>query len=167
MVPYELYYYFSWFSLTSHYDFFPWQENCSQPLTVNHKLTEQNKITQWSNPRANLMKPKSRRAAHFCRQWSYLISCPCFHFKEHISTDKFNSLGLTSPLPPVCPPGTYGEDCNQVCQCSARNEDCHPVTGRCTCLPGYHGNHCQFRKYSLCRSGICWGHTSRTDCHSQ
>lgn len=79
-VPYELYYYFSWFSLTSHYDFFPWQENCSQPLTVNHKLTEQNKIKQWSNPQANLMKPKSRRAVHFCRQWSYLISWPCFHF---------------------------------------------------------------------------------------
>jgi hypothetical protein len=79
-VPKELYYYFSWFSLTLHYDFFPWQENCSQPLTVNHKLTEQNKIQQWSNPQANLMKPQSRRAVHFCRPRSYLISCPCFHF---------------------------------------------------------------------------------------
>ncbi|XP_032691969.1 protein draper-like [Lontra canadensis] len=47
-----------------------------------------------------------------------------------------------------CPPGTYGKDCKQVCQCSAENEECHLVTGRCTCLPGYHGNRChlQLRK---------------------
>ncbi|XP_010833580.1 PREDICTED: EGF-like and EMI domain-containing protein 1 [Bison bison bison] len=45
----------------------------------------------------------------------------------------------------VCPPGTYGKDCKQVCQCSAENEECHPVTGRCTCLPGYHGNRCHLR----------------------
>ncbi|EFB13386.1 hypothetical protein PANDA_005701 [Ailuropoda melanoleuca] len=42
----------------------------------------------------------------------------------------------------VRPPGTYGKDCKQVCRCSAENEECHPVTGRCTCLPGYHGNRC-------------------------
>lgn len=74
VVPHELYYYFSWFYLTSPYDFLQWQENCSWPLTVGHKLTEQNKIKQWSNPQVNLMKPKSQRAAHFCRQWSYLIN---------------------------------------------------------------------------------------------
>ncbi|XP_026917276.1 multiple epidermal growth factor-like domains protein 6 [Acinonyx jubatus] len=45
----------------------------------------------------------------------------------------------------VCPPGTYGKDCKQVCQCSAENEKCHPVTGRYTCLPGYHGNRCHLR----------------------
>ncbi|XP_023609681.1 multiple epidermal growth factor-like domains protein 6 [Myotis lucifugus] len=48
----------------------------------------------------------------------------------------------------VCPPGTYGKDCKQVCQCSAEKEDCHPVTGRCTCLPGYHGNHCHLVRFS-------------------
>ena len=74
VVPHELYYYFSWFYLTSPYDFLQWQENCSWPLTVGHKLTEQNKIKEWSNPQVNLMKPKSQRAARFCRQGSYLIN---------------------------------------------------------------------------------------------
>lgn len=82
VVPHELYYYFSWFYLTSPYDFLQWQENCSQPLTVGHKLTEQNKIKQWSNPQVNLMKLKSHRAAHFCRQWSYLINFSLFSLLE-------------------------------------------------------------------------------------
>lgn len=81
-VPYELYYYFSWFYLTSPYDFLQWQENCSRPLTVGHKLTAQNKIKQWSNPQVNLMKPKSQRAARFCRQWSYLINFPLLSLLE-------------------------------------------------------------------------------------
>ncbi|KAM9089936.1 uncharacterized protein AAG666_014199 [Megaptera novaeangliae] len=45
----------------------------------------------------------------------------------------------------VCGKGTNGKDCKQVCQCSAENEECHPITGRCTCLPGYHGNRYHLR----------------------
>uniref|UniRef100_G1PLR7 EGF-like domain-containing protein n=1 Tax=Myotis lucifugus TaxID=59463 RepID=G1PLR7_MYOLU len=64
-----------------------------------------------------------------------------------------------SPLKcPVCPPGTYGKDCKQVCQCSAEKEDCHPVTGRCTCLPGYHGNHCHLE----CPKGTYGPYCQRT-----
>ncbi|KAH0624132.1 hypothetical protein JD844_007560 [Phrynosoma platyrhinos] len=47
---------------------------------------------------------------------------------------------------PACLPGTYGENCNQLCQCSGKNEECHHVTGKCGCLPGYYGIHCDLRK---------------------
>uniref|UniRef100_A0A663MES8 Multiple EGF like domains 6 n=1 Tax=Athene cunicularia TaxID=194338 RepID=A0A663MES8_ATHCN len=52
---------------------------------------------------------------------------------------------FTFPLPQACPPGTYGKNCNRVCQCSAENEECHPVTGDCACRPGYYGARCNVR----------------------
>lgn len=42
----------------------------------------------------------------------------------------------------ACLPGTFGQNCNQVCQCSETNQLCHPVSGSCYCAPGYHGPKC-------------------------
>ncbi len=42
----------------------------------------------------------------------------------------------------VCLSGTFGLNCNQVCQCSEANQLCHPVTGVCYCAPGYQGIKC-------------------------
>lgn len=83
---------FSWSYLTWFYDFFcffvwfyVWQENCSLPLTVRHKLTEQNKIKQWSNSKVNVIKLKSHKALYFSRQRLYLITVSRFYFSaEHL-----------------------------------------------------------------------------------
>lgn len=45
-----------------------------------------------------------------------------------------------------CPPGKYGQDCNQVCFCQ-NNSTCDSVSGNCTCPSGYIGDACQNRKY--------------------
>lgn len=37
-----------------------------------------------------------------------------------------------------CPPGMWGVNCNQSCDCFNRGE-CDHVTGKCTCKPGYRG----------------------------
>lgn len=42
----------------------------------------------------------------------------------------------------ACLPGTFGHNCNQVCQCSAANQHCHPASGQCYCAPGFHGPRC-------------------------
>lgn len=48
-----------------------------------------------------------------------------------------------TPTPPsACLPGTFGQNCNQVCQCSETNQLCHPVSGSCYCAPGFHGLRC-------------------------
>lgn len=72
---------FSWSYLTWFYDFFyffvlfyAWQENCSLPLTVRHKLTEQNKIKQWSNSKVNVIKLKSHQTLDLSRQRLYSIT---------------------------------------------------------------------------------------------
>lgn len=63
-----------------------------------------------------------------------------------------------------CQPGTYGLNCNQVCQCSEANHLCHPVTGACYCAPGYHGDKCDIGKILLLftfyprKSEICTMH---------
>ncbi|KAF3856144.1 hypothetical protein F7725_016867 [Dissostichus mawsoni] len=44
--------------------------------------------------------------------------------------------------PSACLPGTFGLNCNQVCQCSETNQLCHPVSGLCYCAPGFHGPKC-------------------------
>lgn len=44
--------------------------------------------------------------------------------------------------PSACLPGTFGQNCNQVCQCSETNQLCHPVSGLCYCAPGFHGPKC-------------------------
>ncbi|XP_035463452.1 N-acetylglucosamine-1-phosphodiester alpha-N-acetylglucosaminidase isoform X2 [Scophthalmus maximus] len=41
-----------------------------------------------------------------------------------------------------CPPGFYGDGCNQTCGC-ANGGSCDPVRGRCACTPGFHGNTCE------------------------
>lgn len=44
--------------------------------------------------------------------------------------------------PSACLPGTFGHNCNQVCQCSETNQLCHPVSGSCYCAPGFQGPRC-------------------------
>ncbi|XP_072477629.1 EGF-like and EMI domain-containing protein 1 [Notamacropus eugenii] len=42
----------------------------------------------------------------------------------------------------TCPPGTYGQECNGICQCQ-NGGSCDPVTGHCHCPPGVHGMICE------------------------
>lgn len=39
----------------------------------------------------------------------------------------------------VCPNGTYGSECASTCKCK-NGATCDPVTGACTCAPGYKGS---------------------------
>ncbi|XP_070692131.1 N-acetylglucosamine-1-phosphodiester alpha-N-acetylglucosaminidase [Pempheris klunzingeri] len=41
-----------------------------------------------------------------------------------------------------CPPGFYGDGCNQTCAC-VNGGSCDPVHGRCACPPGFRGNACE------------------------
>ena len=43
---------------------------------------------------------------------------------------------------PACPDGRWGVGCNQVCAC-LHNASCDPVSGACTCSPGWRGDHCE------------------------
>ena len=43
----------------------------------------------------------------------------------------------------ACPPGKWGEDCGNDCPC-LNGAQCNPLTGECTCTPGWHGNFSQF-----------------------
>ena len=47
-------------------------------------------------------------------------------------------MGIKCSLP--CRTSTYGKGCMQPCQC--KHGSCHPVTGQCTCQPGYQGPKC-------------------------
>jgi hypothetical protein len=47
-----------------------------------------------------------------------------------------------------CPPGHYGKDCNNVCECQ-NNSSCDPVTGQCACARGWDGENCS----SPCKQG--------------
>lgn len=49
----------------------------------------------------------------------------------------------------ACLPGTFGEDCGQICQCAGATQECHPVTGACVCAPGFHGPTCQLGESAL------------------
>ncbi|KAK7481053.1 hypothetical protein BaRGS_00027689, partial [Batillaria attramentaria] len=43
----------------------------------------------------------------------------------------------------ACQEGTYGADCASTCACNIYNtESCDPVTGTCSCRPGWHGDSC-------------------------
>ena len=53
---------------------------------------------------------------------------------------RFEQFFLSSP---ACPAGTYGSGCQHACTCLHHGE-CDPVTGTCSCRPGYHGDRCQF-----------------------
>ena len=39
----------------------------------------------------------------------------------------------------ACPPGKWGEDCGNECPC-LNGANCDPLSGDCTCTPGWHGN---------------------------
>ena len=39
----------------------------------------------------------------------------------------------------ACPPGKWGEDCGNECPC-LNGAQCDPLSGDCTCTPGWHGN---------------------------
>ena len=47
-----------------------------------------------------------------------------------------------------CTPGTYGENCDNVCGVCFNNESCNIVNGSCPdgCGPGYHGDGCDLGK---------------------
>lgn len=46
------------------------------------------------------------------------------------------------PCIAVCPPGWFGQDCQQSCSCGNEGH-CHPVTGTCSCAPGWTGHDCR------------------------
>ena len=39
----------------------------------------------------------------------------------------------------ACPPGKWGDDCGNECPC-LNGAQCDPLSGDCTCTPGWHGN---------------------------
>lgn len=43
----------------------------------------------------------------------------------------------------------FGQNCSKPCRCPGEREQCHPVTGKCSCLPGYYGARCELREYSM------------------
>ena len=43
---------------------------------------------------------------------------------------------------PVCPAGRFGQGCQLKCVCENSGR-CHPITGRCTCAPGWTGHNCK------------------------
>lgn len=72
--------------------------------------------------------------------WTLTLTRPAVRSRSDvISLDVIFSLA-------ACLPGTYGLDCNQVCQCSERNQLCHPASGECYCAPGYSGPKCDLGK---------------------
>lgn len=52
------------------------------------------------------------------------------------------------PSSAVCPAGWFGLGCHMRCSC-ANDGLCHPVTGRCTCAPGWTGRSCQRGRWPL------------------
>ena len=60
----------------------------------------------------------------------------------HVVISSYNEMLYSTPSIPACPGGTYGANCQHECKCSNHGE-CDPVSGACTCLPGWHGERCQ------------------------
>lgn len=77
-------------------------------------------------------------------------------FLKHIAT-----LCPTEHHPCVCaaacPDGLHGEGCEQRCQCD-HGTNCHHVTGRCECHPGWREARCDKRECDLDRGqkGPLW-----------
>lgn len=46
----------------------------------------------------------------------------------------------------VCPVGTFGDGCQELCECVG-GETCDPVTGKCDCGEGRKGFHCEEGKH--------------------
>ena len=71
--------------------------------------------------------------------------------------------------PSGCPLGKFGRGCNQTCTCE--NGACDPVSGVCSCIPGYHGSSCNLpcplgafgkdcQSKCLCMNGAACDHVS-------
>lgn len=58
-----------------------------------------------------------------------------------------------------CTPGTYGDNCKNVCDCK-NGANCHPTNGSCICPVGYMGPKCG----ETCPHGF-WGKTCQTKCN--
>ncbi|XP_033618405.1 multiple epidermal growth factor-like domains protein 6 [Fukomys damarensis] len=43
---------------------------------------------------------------------------------------------------PVCPPGFFGLNCSNICDCT-NGANCDAVSGQCICLPCFHGSQCK------------------------
>lgn len=61
-----------------------------------------------------------------------------------------------SPLSTGCGAGTYGEGCQQLCDC-AGDAPCDPATGRCLCPPGKTGPTCGSGEFSHSPGGALMG----------
>lgn len=47
----------------------------------------------------------------------------------------------------TCPPGTYGRNCKQTCNCNEGNTvSCDSVTGECKCKDDWNGTYGVFQK---------------------
>lgn len=57
-------------------------------------------------------------------------------------------LLLSLLLLTVCPPGYFGERCEEHCDC-IHGLSCHHQTGACHCQKGWRGRHCDKREYLL------------------
>lgn len=57
-------------------------------------------------------------------------------------------LLLSLLLLTVCPPGYFGEGCEEHCDC-IHGLSCHHQTGACHCQKGWRGKHCDKREYLL------------------
>ncbi|KAJ8273239.1 hypothetical protein GJAV_G00099290 [Gymnothorax javanicus] len=61
----------------------------------------------------------------------------------------------------VCLPGSYGDGCNQTCECW-NGGSCDPVYGHCTCPAGYRGTSCE----QVCSVGF-YGINCAQECQCQ
>lgn len=56
----------------------------------------------------------------------------------------------------ACPSGSYGYACEGVCLCQ-NDGKCAHKDGRCTCKPGFRGQHCDKGKHiKLTKDNIFW-----------
>lgn len=53
----------------------------------------------------------------------------------------FISISLGVNCETKCPPGLYGDDCENVCRCY-NNSSCDAQTGKCICNKGWRGETC-------------------------
>lgn len=60
------------------------------------------------------------------------------------------AVALCLLLLAVCPPGYFGERCEEQCDC-VHSVSCHHQTGACRCKKGWRGRHCDKRE---CLRGV-------------